>query len=249
MSAHYDSYDYPSYWNDRDYEHKAEVLALKAFLKKIPKIKSILEIGAGYGRLTPTYLFRSPKITLADPSGKLLKIAKGSIKAKRVIFIHSTIENLPIKIKGSSYDLIILVRVLHHINDVDGAFSIVRKLLSDNGYFILEFANKCHLKAIISEFLHGNFTFRHDIFPKEISGKKSKIKKISFKNYHPDTIRENLKKQGFKIIEERSVSNVRNPFIKKYIPKEFLLYFEKYFQKFLSKISFGPSIFILAKNT
>ena len=75
MGAHYDSYDYPAYWQDRDYEHNSEIEAIKAFLGKIPEINNILDIGTGYGRLTPTYSFRAKKIILSDPSSKLLSKA------------------------------------------------------------------------------------------------------------------------------------------------------------------------------
>ncbi|KKQ52733.1 MAG: hypothetical protein UT19_C0003G0070 [Candidatus Woesebacteria bacterium GW2011_GWB1_39_10b] len=248
MPAAYDTYDYPSYWEGREYEHCAEILAIKSFLKKIPKIDSILEIGTGYGRLTPSYIYRGKRVILSDPSGKLLKIARSSFKGKKVKFIHSCLENLPTKLKSKSIDLAILVRVLHHIENPDEAFSVIKKLIKKNGYFIVEFANKRHLKAIISEFFHGNFTFWLDIFPKDVSGKKAKKSNIPFKNYHPDTIREMLEKFGFTILEERSVSNVRSPFLKKYLSKETLLFLEKYLQRLLAKISLGPSIFILAKK-
>jgi len=61
MSAHYDTYDYPSYWTNRKYEHKSEIIALKAFLLRINNIEKIVDIGAGFARLTPEYLIRSKK--------------------------------------------------------------------------------------------------------------------------------------------------------------------------------------------
>jgi hypothetical protein len=47
--AAYDTFDYPSYWIGRDYEHKAEVFALSRLIERIKKLRSILEIGAGFG--------------------------------------------------------------------------------------------------------------------------------------------------------------------------------------------------------
>ena len=98
MSAAYDTFDYPGYWIGRDYEHKSEVIALKALLQKIKRIKTILEVGAGFGRLVPSYAFRAKKIILSDPSSKSLKIARGAFSGKKSIkFIHSCLENLPAK--------------------------------------------------------------------------------------------------------------------------------------------------------
>src|SRR3989304_7928802 len=139
MAAHYDTYDYPSYWVGREYEHGSEIIALKAFLERIPKIKTILEIGAGFGRLTPNYIHRAKKVILADPSTKLLKMAKKSFgKRKNIEFLQTKIEALGTKIRPHTADLIIMVRVLHHIEDVEGAIETVCRLLKKRGYFLLD---------------------------------------------------------------------------------------------------------------
>jgi len=247
MSAAYDTYDYPSYWESREYEHKSEVMALSSLLSKIPKLNSIIEIGAGYGRLTSVYLYRGEKIILSDPSSKLLNLAKKNIKNKKVTFIQLKLENLSRKIKNKSADLVILIRVLHHLEDLDKALAVIKKITKKNSYFILEFANKRHLKALVNEFFKGNFTFLLDIFPKDLSSKKRRHN-LPFINYHPDLVKRKLKENGFKILEVRSVSNIRSPILKKIIPLEVLLFIEKYAQKLLASINFGPSIFILSKK-
>lgn len=249
MSSHYDTYDYPSYWKGREYEHEAEVIALTAFLAKIPRIKKILEVGAGYGRLTPTYMHRAEKIILSDPSTRHLASARKKILSSKVSFVQSSLETLPEKIRANSIDVLLFVRVLHHIRNVKKAFEIVGKILKKNGFLILEFPNKRHLKAVIGEFFRGNLTYLFDIFPKDLRSKRSVLRDtLPFINYHPDEIRYLLKKGGFRILETRSVSNVRSPFLKKYLPKEVILFFEKHLQRVLSYINFGPSIFILAQK-
>jgi len=247
MAAAYDTYDYPSYWEGREYEHTSEIVALKAFLQKIPKIRKILEVGAGFGRLTPHYLFRAKDVILVDPSARLLKMARDDFNDKKIRYIQSRIENVTGKVKGNTIDLIICVRVMHHLDDIEEIFEIFERLIKKNGYLILEFPNKCHLKAVISEFFKGNITFLLDIFPKELKTKKRK-KTLPFKNYHPDYIRHKLSKHDFEIIEERSVSNIRIPFLKKALQTPLMLNIEKILQKPLSKVNFGPSKFILAKR-
>jgi ubiquinone/menaquinone biosynthesis C-methylase UbiE len=250
MSAAYDSFDYPSYWIGREYEHKAEVLAITAFLNKIKKIETILEIGTGFGRLTSIYQIRGKKIILSDPSARLLSIAKKEFNQKKYSFIQSSLNNLPKKIKKGSIDLIILVRVLHHMDKVDEAIQIVSDLLKDGGYLILEYPNKLNLKATLLELIKGNLTVFLDIFPKDRRSKKSiKNKALPFFNYHPEIINKILKDKDFEILEIRSVSNIRSRHFKRILPLELLLFLEKYFQTFLSKIYFGPSIFILAKKS
>ena len=248
MPAAYDTYDYPAYWEGRDYEHKAELIAIKAFLTKIPKINKVVEIGAGFGRITPTYFYRASKIILTDPASRLLSLAKKKFKNKKVHFLQAKVEKLSKKIKRNSVDLVIMIRVLHHINDLEKALNVISKILKKDGYFILEFANKSHFKARLHEFFKGNFTFPFEIFPIDIRSKKFSNKKtLPFLNYHPDTIFETLKAKGFKIVEIRSVSNIRSTFLKKHLPCDMLLFLEKYSQPILARFKFGPSIFILAK--
>src|SRR3989344_5258088 len=243
MSSHYDTYDYPSYWKGREYEHEAEIVALTSFLE------NILEVGAGFGRLTPSYINKAEKVILSDPSQKLLNIAMKKIKDKKVRFIISDIENLSTKVKAYSIDIIVVVRVLHHVKDLEKAFSIVSNLLKPGGYFILEFPNKIHMKAVLSEFVKGNLTFPLDIFTKDVPYMKTKPEnRIHFVNYHPDYILELLKQKGFNIKKIKSVSNFRSPLLKRLFPKQVLVTISKYTQDFFARFNFGPSIFILAKK-
>ncbi len=251
MAAAYDTYDYPSYWVGRDYEHKSEVLAIKSFLNSIKKVKTILEIGAGFGRLVPSYSFRAKKIILSDPSSKLLKIARETYKhnKKNFKFIHSSLENIPQKLRAGSVDLIILVRVIHHLEDIPEAFEIINRTLKPGGYFILEFANKANLKSIIRQFLKGNFTFPLDITRTDLRSKKSiKKRTIPFFNYHPGKIKDVLNEHGFEIVEVRSVSNTRSTFLKRLLSTDTLLDIESILQKLFSFMYLGPSIFVLSQK-
>jgi ubiquinone/menaquinone biosynthesis C-methylase UbiE len=248
MSAAYDNYDYPLYWKSREYEHASEIVAIKALLSRVSKFNKIIDIGAGYGRLVPAYIYRAKKVVLSDPSAKLLSIArKKHSKARNISYIHSSLENL--KVYKNSFDMAIMVRVLHHIRDLDRAFDVIDKILVKNGYFILEFPNKNHLKAMFRNFMDGNLTYPISIWPIDISSKKSKkLKSLPFINYHPDQIIEKLKAHEFEIIEIRSVSNIRSSLLKRLFPVKILIDIEKYIQRYLSAIKVGPSIFILARK-
>lgn len=250
MTAYYDSYDYSSYWQDREYEHESEVVAVREFLAKIPKIDKAIEIGGGYGRLVPYYIYRTKQTILTDPSAKLLSLAKKRlVNFKNLKIQQSTLENLTAKFKSKKFDLVVMIRVMHHLKDADEAFGIIEKLVAPNGYFILEFANKIHFKNVIGHILKGDLNFTSNKEAIDVRSEKAKKKKmIAFLNYHPEVIKEELKKHGFEIVEMRSVSNIRSPFLKKHMSKFLLLGLEKYLQNPLSYIYFGPSIFVLARK-
>ena len=252
MPAHYDSFDYPSYWESREYEHWSEVIAIRSFLEKIPSIKNILEVGCGYGRLLEYYAHRGKKIVLTDPCVKMLAEAKKRSRSRGegdVIFVQSKVENLGKRFRRNQFDMIIMVRVTHHLENLDEAFEVFEKLLKPGGYLILEFANKLHSKALLKNILTGNFTFPLEIFPTDNRSQKSKTNKtLPFFNYHPDKIVDLLHDYKFDVIDKRSVSNVRSTWVKKHFPQSFLLEFEKSTQKLLSSVNFGPSVFLLARK-
>lgn len=249
MAVAYDSFDYPSYWLDREYEHKSELIALSAFLNKIRKIGTIVDVGCGFGRLFLGYSFRAKKIILTDPSVKLLKIAKDTFrKRKNVIYKASSLQALPKKI-GNIADLVIMVRVIHHIDNADSAFEALNKIIKRGGYLILEFANKKHAKAVITSLLRGNFGSIESYEASDIRSAQNKNgNTLPFLNYHPEIIEKLLETHGFEVIDKRSVSNFRSPLAKSIIPLNLLLTLEKLMQKPLAFFDFGPSIFVLAKK-
>ncbi len=248
MAAAYDNYDYPMYWKSREYEHASEIMIIKKFLSKVNRFNNLIDIGAGYGRLVPAYYYRSKKIVLSDPSSKLLSIARKKYNnSKKISYIHSSLENL--KIYRNSFDMVLMVRVLHHIKDLDVAFGVINKILLKNGYLILEFPNKNHLIEIIRQFFEGDFTYPITIWPIDRSSPKSiKKKSLPFINYHPDQVMQKLQDHGFEIVEIKSVSNIRSSLLKRMFPTKLLLDIENNLQNIFSFLKIGPSIFILTRK-
>jgi len=252
MSAIYDTYDYPKFWENREYEHRSEVIALKSFLNKIHQINRLIDVGAGYGRLSAYYMYRAKRSVLVDSSAKLLKVARqkiNSIDSSRgndMKYIQSSVENLSKKVKNGSFDVVLCVRFLHHFENPNVAIDIAKKLLNKNGYLILEFPNKLHGKALAKHIIKGNIGYRKN---KEHENKKHLMNcSLPYMNFHPAEIQNELNLKGFRVIEKRSVSNIRNTFLKKHMPLSALLFVEQLLQIPLSKLNFGPSIFVLAQK-
>jgi ubiquinone/menaquinone biosynthesis C-methylase UbiE len=241
------NFDYEVYWSLRQYEHKSEVIALKRILKIIPEKRSILDVGGGFGRLTPTYapLFKS--YALADPSKRMIAEARKLLRRfPKLELKQAFAEELPFKSK--SFQVILCVRTIHHLKDCDKAIKEFARVMEPGGYLILEFANKMHFKNMLKAvFLRRGNLF--DLEPEDISHKE---RLAPFLNYHPIFIKNLLNRQEFVILRTYSVSNFRHPLIKKLVPLGFLLKVEAGFSwlssKFLPLASFGPSIFILAKK-
>lgn len=247
MPVPYDFFDYPAYWKGRTYENESEKLALHAFLKIIGKKESVVEVGAGYGRLFPFYNSFFQKITLIEPSEKLLKLAKESfgMREKKMEFLNASLPQLPVK--DNSFDVVLMVRVIHHFSDSKKVIKELSRILKPGGFLILEIANKVHFLARAKQLVKGNLSFISDLSPfEQRSAKSISEKKILFLNHHPKAILNNLEENNLKVEKILSVSNLRCPIVKKIVPLTVLLLIERITQGFLSKLFFGPSIFVLA---
>jgi ubiquinone/menaquinone biosynthesis C-methylase UbiE len=248
MVVPYDSYDYPAFWVGREYEDDAERIALKRLFRKIGEVGNLLEIGGGFGRLIPSYLSLARKICLIDPSESLLSIAKKKYQDKKQIsFQKASLPNLPFQ--DSNFQTVVIVRVTHHLPDLKLVFKEVYRVLEPGGFLILEFANKVHFLGRLKALLQGNFSFASNLETIDKRSRESiKQGKILFLNHHPRRVINNLREENFKVIDVLSVSNFRNPIMKRIIPRKALLFVESMGQRFLARFYFGPSIFVLAKR-
>lgn len=248
MPSSYDFYDYIGYWKNRSFEDNCERLALKKLLDQIPSGGTLVDIGGGFGRLASSYLPFFKKCLVIDPSVNLLK--KGKDIYKREQKISFSLGSLPkLDLEDNSADCALLIRVIHHLKDPLMSFREISRILKPKGFFIVEFANKIHFLTRLNFYCKGNLLFCRDKKPVDRRSEKSiKERMITFVNHHPQSIILKLEQSNFKIKEVLSVSNMRSSFLKKVLPKRFMLFIESCFQKPLAKVFFGPSIFLLAQK-
>lgn len=242
------TYSYKKYWQGREYEDRSERIVLKKLFALIPRKNTILDVGGGFGRLTPEYVGLFKKCLLIDPSKKLLAEAEKLCQKYKNLFVRQGfIEKLPSN--GGKYDVVLTVRTLHHLKNLPLAIKKISQTVKPNGFFILEFANKIRFKSLIKAIPNLNFDFFTSHAPHDISHKKGVVPFIS---YHPNQIKTLLLANGFTIIKIFSVSNFRHSLFKKLLPLNLLLKIESFFSSAFSFIPFlsffGPSIFILAKK-
>lgn len=234
------SHNYLRYWDGRDYEHAAEEIAIKRLLGA-KTFRNAVDIGGGYGRLCVLLRKYADKVTLAEPSQQQLDIANDFLKEfpdiKRV---KTQADNLSFKDK--SFDLITVIRVMHHLPDPAPSFKELSRVLSDDGYMILEMANYAHGRNRLKHLLRGKK------MPAEPVDIRTKQSDIAFVNHNPKTVQRQLAHAGLKAERVLSVSNLRSPALKKIAPKGVMLVAERILQPTLAKTYFGPSVFFLVRK-
>lgn len=238
-------HNYLRYWDGRDYENAAEQIAIKRLIGD-KHFKNAADIGGGYGRLCIFLEKFADKVTLGEPSQQQLDIAKDFLKD------HPQIDRVltqadDLQFKDGSLDLITMIRVMHHLPDPSTEFSELARVLTDDGYLILEVANYAHGRNRIKHALKGK---KLPTEPVDIRSEDRKADKdeIAFVNHNPKTVIKQLAHAGLKVERTLSVSNLRSPGLKKVVPKGAMLLAEKALQPTLAKTYFGPSVFFLVKK-
>lgn len=237
-------YNYLHYWNGRDYEHAAEVIALDKLLRG-KHFKHAVDVGGGYGRLSAVLTKYADKVTLAEPSQHQLDIAEEYLKDFPTVE-RKKLQADDLKFKDGSVDLVTVVRVIHHLPDPTAEFAEIARILEPGGYLFFEFANYGHFKNRFKHVLKGQ---KLPTEPVDIRSKESmKDDPTPFVNHNPKTVAKQLAHAGLKIEKVLSVSNLRSPRIKKILPRGSMLAIEKLVQGPLAKTYFGPSTVFLARK-
>jgi len=237
-------HNYLKYWDGRDYENQSERIALRTLLKG-KHFKHAADIGGGYGRLCIFLADYADKVTLAEPSQQQLDIGKDFLKD------HPNIESVltqadNLKFKDNSLDLITMIRVMHHLPDPSTEFAEIKRVLTDDGYLVLEIANYTHIRNRIKHLLKGQ---KMPTKPVDIrSSENNNDEEIAFVNHNPKTVIKQLAHAGLKVEKILSVSNLRSPGLKKVMPANAMLALEQAMQPTLAKSFFGPSNFLLVKK-
>jgi ubiquinone/menaquinone biosynthesis C-methylase UbiE len=237
-------HNYLHYWNGRDYEHNAEVIAIDKLLHG-KHFKHAVDVGGGYGRLSAVLTQYADKVTLAEPSQQQLDIGEQYLKDFPTVD-RKLMQADDLKFADNSIDLIVVVRVLHHLPDPSAEFAEIARVLKPGGYFFFEFANYANFKNRLKHTVKGK---KLPLEPVDIrSAQNQRKNEIPFVNHNPKTVRKQLAHAGLKVEKVLSVSNLRSPRIKKIIPQGGLLALENLMQSSLAKTYFGPSTVFLVRK-
>jgi ubiquinone/menaquinone biosynthesis C-methylase UbiE len=213
----------------REYEDLAERAALRALLP--PEGGRLLDIGAGFGRLAALYGgYR--QVVLLDYSFSQLQYARQRLGDEGFVYVAADIYRLPLG--THTVDTTVMVRVLHHLVDVPLAFRQIGRVTRPGGTFVLEFANKRHLKNLVRHLLgRGVNPFAPEPYA---------FASLHY-DYHPDWIRQRLGAEGLEAEEARSVSFFRLGALKRAVSPGALARLDAALQRPLAPLAVAPSHF------
>jgi ubiquinone/menaquinone biosynthesis C-methylase UbiE len=230
----YEGSDYQtSFWDEggREYEDQSERIAIKRLLPKHGNL--LLEIGAGAGRNTLRYKGYQ-QIVLLDYSLTQLQQAQEYLGVDdRFIYVAGDVYRLPFV--DNLFDGATMIRTLHHMQNPLGSLTQVQRVLMPESTFILEYANKQNLKAII-RYAFGKQEWN------PFSLEAVEFAELNF-DFHPRSIRSWLSEAGFGLEQQLTVSHFRINWLKKNIPTRLLVSLDSIFQYTGAFWQLTPSVF------
>lgn len=226
------------FWGEgREYEDAAERVALQHLLP--PTGQRLIEIGAGYGRLAPLYAGYDEVIFFDYALSQLRQAQElwgevGTQGKPRYRYVAGDFYALPFS--PGLFDTVTVVRTLHHAADARAVLRGVSQILAPGGAFVLEFANKRNLKAILRHLLG-----RQDWSPFE--REPVEFVKLNF-DFHPGWIRERLAEVGLHVEKQRAVSYLRIGLLKRAVPTPLLVALDRLLQPSGALCQLSPSAFL-----
>lgn len=233
----YEGSDYQeSFWEKggRAYEDAVEAVALKRLLPSSGKC--LLELGAGAGRNTLRYTGYE-KVVLLDYSRSQLEQAQARLGTSgRYLYVAADVYRLPFS--SGVFDGATMIRTLHHMADAPLALEQVASVLQPGAVFLLEFANKQNLKAILRYLLRRQKWSPFSPEPVEFA-------ELNY-DFHPAAVRRWLANSGFEIERQLTVSHYRSTFFKKVFPLSWLVAMDSFAQMSGDLWQLSPSVFVRA---
>jgi ubiquinone/menaquinone biosynthesis C-methylase UbiE len=220
---------------DRSYEDRSE----KELLAKLLPLhgRSLIDIGAGFGRLATIYKSRFRKVVLLDYSENLLNQARAVHREDpHLEYIKASCYEMPFL--PDTFETAISFRLMHHIEDVPRFLKEAYRILKPGGLFVLEFANKKNVLEVV-RYVMGKSEKKPFAMEPYRYGEKV------FYNFHPAYIKKIVKETGFTIKAKYSISNFRQALFKKWVGTRPLVEIDKLLRRPLAIFDFGPSLVLV----
>jgi SAM-dependent methyltransferase len=235
----YEGSNYRSrFWENqgREYEDRAERIALRRLLP--PAGETLLDVGAGFGRLANEFSGYQ-QVVLFDYSRSLLREARAHLGGDpRFLYVAGNWYAMPFV--AGLFMAIVQVRTLHHAADAPALFRELGRVARPHADYVLEFASKHNLKAMLRYWAGRQSWSPFDLEPVEFAA-------LNF-DFHPRWIRRQLRAAGFTPGRQRTVSHFRFAPLKKIVPTGTLVAADSLAQKTGDWWQLSPSVFVHSRH-
>ena len=215
----------------RDYEDRVERIALHRLLP--PSGGTLIDIGAGFGRLASEF-DGYDRVVLFDYSRSLLLDAQRRLgDDPRFVYVAGNWYRMPFV--SGLFDSLVQVRTIHHAADIPNLFGQLARIVRPEGAYVLEFASKHNLKAILRYWAGKQRWSPFSLDPVEFV-------ELNF-DFHPRWMKRQLESTGFTVERTLTVSHYRLSTIKRVVPTSILVQLDNLAQLTGDWFQLTPSVF------
>lgn len=234
FSKDYEGVDYERFWAGpgKRYLDRLEQRIVKHVL---PGGGSIVEIGAGFGRLGPCYIDKYQDVHMVEPASNLRAAAMGAF-GNAVKYHDASVYALPFA--DNSFDAVLMVRVFHHLHNSEAALKELHRILRAGGTLVFSYSNLRN-PGRVARFVLGKV-------PNPFAATKDEYLSDLF-GHSPGMIRALVKETGF-VLKEQYATCILNrtidalPFLQPLINPPLIL------ERVLGALNLAPAIFVVAQK-
>ena len=233
FSKDYEGVDYERFWTGPGKQY-LDRLEHKILNHVLPGGESIVEIGAGFGRLGPCYVDRYREVHMVEPASNLRATAM-NVFGDRVHYHDASVYELPFA--NDSFDAVLMVRVFHHLHNSEAGLKELHRILRPGGRLVVSYSNLRN-PGRIAKFLVGRA-------PNPFAPNKQQYHPDLF-GHAPGAVRAMLKQTGFVLKEQyatcilsRVIDTV--PVLGRFNPPLGL-------ERMLGSLDVAPAVFLVAEK-
>jgi SAM-dependent methyltransferase len=197
-------YDYQDYWAGRDYEQWSEDRVLRRLVPKLGSCPWFVDFGGAYGRNARYYLPTSQRAVILDYSATNLTNAADrhavAVASGQLDLVRCDLNAIPFA--DYAFDGAIVVRVLHHLPDIDHALAEMGRCV--RGQWLVDVPIKHHLLGIVRGAAHGQLGAVRSAEPLVTGDSDEK-----YFNFQLDAVRSCLSDLGWRTRLGASANNFR----------------------------------------
>lgn len=140
----YEGQEYETFWTGPGKRY-LDTLEQAIVARTLAGGDSIVEIGAGFGRLGRSYVSRYRHVHMVEPASNLRAIAARTY-GDAVVYHDASVLALPFH--ESSFDAALMVRVFHHLRDPEKALREIYRVLKPKGILVFNYSNRRNIRRI-----------------------------------------------------------------------------------------------------
>jgi ubiquinone/menaquinone biosynthesis C-methylase UbiE len=177
---------------------------LKRLVPKLGHAQWLIDLGGGFGRNAAHYRSHAAHYVIADYSATNLihaaDLLRGDVSAGRAFLVRCDLNRLPFA--DNAFDAAIVVRVLHHLPDIDGALAGMSRIIG--GRWLVDVPIKHHALGLLRAAVRRQW--------RAVSGPeplRTGTSEHPFWNFQLRAIRRLLQQAGWQTELAASVNNLR----------------------------------------